>query len=267
MLKELALGGACDDSETDLSKLQTREVVGDGAVDIRGCPSVKSRTGNWKACWLIFGSFPSMRLSTEAFMSRCLDLHLYTMGDKLRGPELHTTVCGSQYCVRRMSILIRWTRRSLQCTLLQSHGSYFELAGANVIISSRKGKPNCSEEAARSSSSVNCPSSYDYSPNQLTRSLAIETVCAGCEVSERVAFYAISSNLVIYLTTVLHEDISVSARNVNNWCGTTFMTPLIGAFIADAYLGRYLTLATFSCGYFLVSFHFKSFYPDGPHYT
>lgn len=70
---------------------------------------------------------------------------------------------------------------------------------------------------------------------------------------ERVAFYAISSNLVIYLTTVLHEDISVSARNVNNWSGTTFMTPLIGAFIADAYLGRYLTLGTFLCGYFLVS--------------
>lgn len=76
---------------------------------------------------------------------------------------------------------------------------------------------------------------------------------AGCEVCERVAFYAISSNLVIYLTQVLHEDISVSARNVNNWSGTTFMTPLIGAFIADAYLGRYLTLATFLCGYFLVS--------------
>ncbi|XP_024377725.1 protein NRT1/ PTR FAMILY 8.2 [Physcomitrium patens] len=73
----------------------------------------------------------------------------------------------------------------------------------------------------------------------------------GCEVCERVAFYAISSNLVIYLTTVLHEDISVSARNVNNWSGTTFMTPLIGAFIADAYLGRYLTLGTFLCGYFL----------------
>jgi len=72
-------------------------------------------------------------------------------------------------------------------------------------------------------------------------------------VCERIAFYAISSNLVIYLTQVLHEDISVAARNVNNWSGTTFMTPLIGAFIADAYLGRYLTLGTFLCGYFLVS--------------
>jgi dipeptide/tripeptide permease len=77
-------------------------------------------------------------------------------------------------------------------------------------------------------------------------------LAAGCEVCERIAFYAISANLVTYLTTVLHEDISVSARNVNNWSGTTFMTPLIAAFVADAYLGRYWTLATFSCGYFLV---------------
>lgn len=73
----------------------------------------------------------------------------------------------------------------------------------------------------------------------------------GCEVCERVAFYAISSNLVIYLTTVLHEDVSTSAKNVNNWGGTTFMTPLLGAFVADAFLGRYWTITGFSCCYFL----------------
>ena len=75
----------------------------------------------------------------------------------------------------------------------------------------------------------------------------------GCEVCERVAFYAISSNLVIYLTTVLHEDVSTSAKNVNNWGGTTFMTPLLGAFVADAFLGRYWTITGFSCCYFLVT--------------
>lgn len=75
----------------------------------------------------------------------------------------------------------------------------------------------------------------------------------GCEVCERVAFYAISSNLVIYLTTVLHEDVSMSAKNVNNWGGTTFMTPLLGAFVADAFLGRYWTITGFSCCYFLVT--------------
>lgn len=30
--------------------------VSDGAVDFRGHPSVKSKTGNWKACVLIFGA-------------------------------------------------------------------------------------------------------------------------------------------------------------------------------------------------------------------
>lgn len=71
----------------------------------------------------------------------------------------------------------------------------------------------------------------------------------GCEVCERVAFYAISSNLVIYLTTVLHEDVSTSAKNVNNWGGTTFMTPLLGAFVGDAFLGRYWTITVFSVCY------------------
>jgi peptide/histidine transporter 3/4 len=50
------------DSEMDHAggKLQAadeiQDVVADGAVDIRGRPSIKSRTGNWKACWLIFGN-------------------------------------------------------------------------------------------------------------------------------------------------------------------------------------------------------------------
>lgn len=74
----------------------------------------------------------------------------------------------------------------------------------------------------------------------------------GCEVCERVAFYAISSNLVIYLTTVLHEDVSTSAKNVNNWGGTTFMTPLLGAFVGDAFLGRYWTITVFSVCYIVV---------------
>ncbi|KAJ7229736.1 hypothetical protein O6H91_Y459100 [Diphasiastrum complanatum] len=104
-----------------------KDVVGDGAFDIHGRPSIRSKSGNWKACWLIFG----------------------------------------------------------------------------------------------------------------------------CEVYERIAVYAISSNLVTYLTTELHEDISESANNVNNWIGTTFLTPLLGAFLAETFLGRYWTLASFSCGYFL----------------
>lgn len=60
----------------------------------------------------------------------------------------------------------------------------------------------------------------------------------GIEFSECLAFFAISKNLVTYLTSVLHESNVDAARNVSTWIGTTFFTPLVGAFLADAYWGR-----------------------------
>lgn len=63
MLKELALVSYATDQSTDSRELQVKDditddkTVADGAVDVRGRPSVKSRTGNWKACWPIFGWF------------------------------------------------------------------------------------------------------------------------------------------------------------------------------------------------------------------
>lgn len=65
------------------------------------------------------------------------------------------------------------------------------------------------------------------------------------EAVERMAFYGIASNLVVYLTTQLHEDTVSSVRNVNNWTGAVWMTPILGAYIADAYVGRFWTF-TFS---------------------
>ncbi|KMT18883.1 hypothetical protein BVRB_2g029840 [Beta vulgaris subsp. vulgaris] len=71
------------------------------------------------------------------------------------------------------------------------------------------------------------------------------------EACERMAFYGIASNLVVYLTTQLHEDTVSSVRNVNNWNGVVWMTPIIGAYIADAYLGRYWTFTISSLIYVL----------------
>ncbi|XP_009336152.2 protein NRT1/ PTR FAMILY 5.2-like [Pyrus x bretschneideri] len=71
----------------------------------------------------------------------------------------------------------------------------------------------------------------------------------GYEVFERMAYYGIASNLVIYLTTKLHEGTVTSANNVTNWVGTVWMTPLLGAYIADAYLGRYWTFVIASAIY------------------
>ncbi|XP_022146750.1 protein NRT1/ PTR FAMILY 5.1-like [Momordica charantia] len=67
----------------------------------------------------------------------------------------------------------------------------------------------------------------------------------GYEAFERMAFYGIASNLVNYLTTQLHEDTISSVRNVNNWSGSVWLTPILGAYIADSFLGRFWTF-TFS---------------------
>uniref|UniRef100_A0A0A8Z342 Major facilitator superfamily (MFS) profile domain-containing protein n=1 Tax=Arundo donax TaxID=35708 RepID=A0A0A8Z342_ARUDO len=57
----------------------------------------------------------------------------------------------------------------------------------------------------------------------------------GAEFTECVAFFAISKNLVTYLTGVLHESNVDAARNVSTWIGSSFFTLLIGAFLADTY--------------------------------
>ncbi|KAG2259732.1 hypothetical protein Bca52824_079026 [Brassica carinata] len=73
----------------------------------------------------------------------------------------------------------------------------------------------------------------------------------GNECCERLAFYGIAINLITYLTTKLHQGNVSAARNVTTWQGTCYITPLIGAVLADAYLGRYWTIACFSSIYFI----------------
>ncbi|MCL7048718.1 hypothetical protein MKW94_012602 [Papaver nudicaule] len=71
----------------------------------------------------------------------------------------------------------------------------------------------------------------------------------GTECCERLAYYGIATNLVTYLTNRLHEGNVSAARNVTTWQGTCYLTPLIGAVLADAYWGRYWTIAVFSTIY------------------
>ncbi|GKB07859.1 NRT1/ PTR family 8.1-like protein, partial [Tanacetum coccineum] len=71
----------------------------------------------------------------------------------------------------------------------------------------------------------------------------------GNECCERLAFYGMSSNLVRYFKYHLNEHSSAASRNLSAWTGTCYLTPLIGAFVADTYLGRYWTIATFSIIY------------------
>ncbi|KAM5556546.1 protein NRT1/ PTR FAMILY 5.6 [Rosa sericea] len=59
------------------------------------------------------------------------------------------------------------------------------------------------------------------------------------EFSERLSYFGIATNLITYLTQVLHQDIKTAAKNVNYWTGVTTIMPLIGGFLADAYTGRF----------------------------
>ncbi|EOA23672.1 hypothetical protein CARUB_v10016879mg [Capsella rubella] len=62
------------------------------------------------------------------------------------------------------------------------------------------------------------------------------------EFSERLSYFGIATNLVVYLTTILHQDLKMAVKNANYWSGVTTLMPLLGGFVADAYLGRYATV-------------------------
>ncbi|XP_058761914.1 protein NRT1/ PTR FAMILY 5.2-like [Vicia villosa] len=73
----------------------------------------------------------------------------------------------------------------------------------------------------------------------------------GYELFERMAYYGISTNLVVYLTNKLHQGTVESSNNISNWGGSVWLMPLAGAYIADSYLGRYLTFVIASCIYLI----------------
>ncbi|WOL10158.1 hypothetical protein Cni_G18912 [Canna indica] len=68
----------------------------------------------------------------------------------------------------------------------------------------------------------------------------------GKTLCERLTTLGIAVNLVTYLTGTMHLGNAASANTVTNFIGTSFMLCLLGGFIADTYLGRYLTVAIFT---------------------
>ncbi|KAM3325555.1 protein NRT1/ PTR FAMILY 5.6 [Capsicum chacoense] len=71
------------------------------------------------------------------------------------------------------------------------------------------------------------------------------------EFSERLSYFGIATSLIIYLTKVIHQDLKTAAKSVNYWTGVTTLMPLLGGFVADAYLGRFYTVLASTIVYLL----------------
>nr|DAD29351.1 TPA_asm: hypothetical protein HUJ06_030819 [Nelumbo nucifera] len=75
---------------------------------------------------------------------------------------------------------------------------------------------------------------------------------AGVEIAERFAYYGMLGNLITYLTDVLGGATATSAKNVNIWIRISTLLPLLGAVIADSFLGRLKTIFFSSIIYLMV---------------
>ncbi|XP_054824489.1 protein NRT1/ PTR FAMILY 6.3-like [Prosopis cineraria] len=105
-----------------------------------------------------------------------------------------------------------------------------------LVAQTRQGKP--------------IPDAWDYKGRPALRSTtggwAAAAMILGGEACERLTTLGIAVNLVTYLTATMHLGNAISANIVTNFMGTSFMLCLLGGFVADTFLGRYLTIAIFA---------------------
>ncbi|XVF51703.1 hypothetical protein PTKIN_Ptkin04bG0205600 [Pterospermum kingtungense] len=94
------------------------------------------------------------------------------------------------------------------------------------------------------------PDAWDYKGRPAERSKSggwtSAAMILGVEACERLTTLGIAVNLVTYLTKTMHLGNATSATTVTNFLGTSFMLCLLGGFIADTFLGRYLTIGIFA---------------------
>lgn len=80
------------------------------------------------------------------------------------------------------------------------------------------------------------------------------------EAFEKVASYGLLPNMIMYLIRDYRFGVAKGTNVLFMWSAATNFTPLLGAFLSDSYLGRFLTIAIASLSSFLVIFSLFSFF-------
>ncbi|KAL8137920.1 hypothetical protein V2J09_003921 [Rumex salicifolius] len=84
-----------------------------------------------------------------------------------------------------------------------------------------------------------------------------------------LAFGGVEVNMVLFSKSVLRQSNAEAANTFSRWMGTVYLFSLVGAFLSDSYLGRYLTCVVFqllfSIGLIACSLvtHISLLYPRG----
>ncbi|KAL2905072.1 Protein NRT1/ PTR FAMILY 3.1 [Bienertia sinuspersici] len=69
------------------------------------------------------------------------------------------------------------------------------------------------------------------------------------EVCEKLAVVGFQTNMINYLTKQLNMPLTKAANTLTNFGGTASLTPLLGAFLADSYAGKFWTITIASIIY------------------
>lgn len=63
------------------------------------------------------------------------------------------------------------------------------------------------------------------------------------ETLDKVASFGLHANMALYLTTKYHMDNAVAINIIFLWGAISNFLPIFGAFLSDAHLGRFRTIA------------------------
>ena len=93
---------------------------------------------------------------------------------------------------------------------------------------------------------VSATSTGDDDDDEISPLIGVCPFILGNEFCERLAYYGLSTNLVVYFQQVLSLNTAEANLQVSIWSASCYVTPLIGAWLADSYWGRYKTIIIFS---------------------